>query len=90
MNNILLQQDINNKISDYIEDKVAVKNVTIFYQLAKLYNLTSLAVITLSYIERCFAMVVETQNFLELDFNVIAIILSSSGLSVHSELEVFF
>ena len=34
-------------------------------------------------------MVVETKNFLHLDFNLIAKILSSSELNIHSEVEVF-
>ena len=60
-----------------------------FLQLAKLFKLSSLSKIALCYTERCFAKVSETQNFLELHFNLVAKILASSELSVHSELEVF-
>ena len=34
-------------------------------------------------------MVVETQNFLHLDFSLVAKILVSSKLDIHSEVEVF-
>ena len=87
-NNILLDKEITNKTSEYIVDKINVQNVTIFYQLAKLNKLTKLAEISPSYIERCFAVVVESDNFLELQFNLVAKILSSSELSIHSELEI--
>ena len=87
MNVLKLEEDT--KVNEYIKDKITYKNVTTFYQFAKLYKLTSIADITLSYIERCFSMVAETQNFLELEFIVIRKILASSDLSVHSELEVY-
>ena len=76
-------------ILEYLKDKISVKNVSIFYNLAKLYNLPSLAEITFSYIQRCFTMVVETKSFLELDYTLIAKILESSGLYITSELEVY-
>ena len=85
----MLKDDTSNKISDYIKDEIVVDNVATFYQFTQLYKLTSIADITFSYIERCFSMVAETQNFLELDINLVVKILTSSGLSVHSELEVF-
>ena len=84
---LMLERDT--KISKYIENKISVKNVTTFYQLAKLYKLKSAAETTRSYIQCCFPMVVESQNFLELDYNIVVQILTSSGLSVQSELEVF-
>ena len=83
----MLKEDT--KISECIEDQINVQSVSTFYQIAKVYNLTSLARLSLSYIERCFPMVVETKNFLELQFNLVANILASSELSVHSELEIF-
>merc|ERR1712183_1103897 len=89
MNNLRLDEDIITKVSEYIDEKITVKNVTTFFQLAKLYKLTSLRKITLSYIERCFQMVVDSPNFLELEHGRISKILTSSELSVHSELEVF-
>ena len=88
MYNLSLEEDINISISEYIESITTVKNVTTFFQLAKLHKLTTMAEISLSYIQRCFAMVVESQNFLELEFKQVAKILASSELSLHSEFEV--
>ena len=85
---MLTEQNINNKVGEYIGDKISVKNVTTFYQWGKLYKVTSLIEVALIYIERCFAMVVENQNFLELDFNPVIKILSSSELNIDSELEI--
>ena len=86
MNNLLLEEDMSIKISEYIQETMSVQNVSTFYQLAKVKKLTSLI---LSYIERFFPMVVENSSFLELEDNLVAKILSSSQLSVHSEVEVF-
>ena len=84
----VLRLDEDKKLSEYIDDKITFKNVSTFYQLAKLNKLSNLAETYFSYIERCFSMVAETQNFLELEFNLIGKILESPELSVHSELEV--
>ena len=86
LNNIVILEDM--KISEHIRDKISVKNVTVVYQFAELYKVTSLAKLALSYIERCFAMIVETESFLELEYNQVAKIFSSSETSVHSELEI--
>ena len=43
----------------------------------------------MSFIERCFPIVVDNQNYLHLDFSLVAKILSSSELNIHSEIEVF-
>ena len=47
---------------------ISVQNVTTFYQLGKLFQLMVVANAALSYMERCFAMVVETDNFPKLDY----------------------
>ena len=39
--------------------------------------------------ERCFTMLVDTDNFLELDYNLVAKILESSKLFITSEVEVY-
>ena len=84
LNKVMLKEEVTIKISKYIRDRIAVKNVTTFYQVAKVYKLTSLAKLAFKYIERCFAMVAETQNFLELDYNVVEQILDSCELNLHS------
>ena len=82
-------EDTNLNISKIIEEKIAVENVIIFYSLAKYFNLTKVTKSSLSFVERCFRMVVETQNYSHLEFSFLAIILSSSELNIHSEVEVF-
>ena len=83
----MLEGDINVLVSKSVEDKI--KQVTTHYQFAKLFRLTKLSEKSFGYIQRCFEMVVETQNFLELDFTFVAKILSSSGLHITSEVQVF-
>ena len=89
LNELVLNEDKNLKISNFIEDKVTKDNVLIFYSLAKLYRLASISESFLNYIERCFPMVAETNSFLHLDFSLVAKILDSSELNVHSEVEIF-
>ena len=88
-NKLVLNEDVESKINDYIVNRINNQNVLNFYQLAKLYNLSRLAKEAFTYIERCFTMVVETPDFLELDYTSISTILSSSGLLITSELEVY-
>ena len=76
-------------IVKYIKDKVNIENVALYYQFAKSFNLPSFAKETLRCMERCFTMVVETSNFLQLDFYIISRLLSSPKLKIYSELEVF-
>ena len=85
----MLNKDERLKMFDFIKDKMTNKNVIIFYSLAKLYKKGIISKSSLLYIERCFSMVVETQNFLHLDFNLVAKILASSELNIHSEVEIF-
>ena len=77
------------KINKFIQDKLTVENVVAFYCLVKCYNVATISESSLLYIERCFPIVVETQNFLHLDFINVAKILGSSELNIHSEVEVF-
>ena len=58
-----------------------------YFQIAKYFNLTKLAKLALSYIERCFTIFCETHNFLKLDYASVAKVLASSNLRLDSELE---
>ena len=89
LNKLMLNEDENLKVLNWMKDKVAKNNVLTIYSLAKLYKLANFSDSSLLYIERCFQIVVETQNFLHLDFNLVVKILSSSELNIHSEVEVF-
>ena len=89
LNKLMLNEVENQKISDFLKNKVTKDNVLTVYSLAKLYKLPTISELSLIYIERCFPMVVETQNYLHLEFGFIAKILSSSELNIHSEVEIF-
>ena len=86
---LLQKEDTIMKINKFIQDKLTVENVVAFYCLVKCYNVATISESSLLYIERCFPIVVETQNFLHLDFINVAKILGSSELNIHSEVEVF-
>ena len=77
INKILPKEDKIMKLNKVLHNKLTVKNVVAFYSLAKYYNLATIFETSLLYIERCFQMVVETQNYLHLDIILIAKILES-------------
>ena len=58
-NKLMLSKGENLKISQLIKEKMAIDKVSTFYSLGKHYNFASLADSSLSYIKRCFQMVVE-------------------------------
>ena len=89
VNKLLLYKDKNRRINKIIQDKLAVKNVFTLYSLSELYKLPIASETSLLYIERCFPMVVETENFVHLDYSFVAKILASSELNIHSEVEIF-
>ena len=66
-----------------------MNNSLVFHRIAQVFNLPDLTQTILAYTERCFTMVAETDNFLELDFVLLKKILSSSKLHLTSEVEVF-
>ena len=72
-----------------IQDKMNIKTAVRMYTFAKLFNLPGVHIAAFIYIERCFTMVVETQDFLNLDHTFVSRILTSSCLHIDSELEVY-
>ena len=88
LDNLLLEEKVHIKLKAHIQNKITVQNVSTFHQLAKIYNVTNLTQITLSFIERFFTTVVETENFSQLEYTLVRKIFLSSELSLHSELEV--
>ena len=88
-NKLIPSKEIGNKIADYIKDKINVQNAATHYQISSVYCIPGLLEETSDYIHRCFTMVAKTQSFLQLDFNRVNKILSSSELYVTSEVEVF-
>ena len=65
------------------------QNAALFYQLASIFNLPGLQITVFRYIERCFSMIVESDNFLDLDLENVSKILASSSLQIDSEVEVY-
>ena len=89
INKFLLKEETSAKIYQLIKNKIALDNVFSIHSLAKLHQIATVSDLSLGYIERCFPMVVETQNFLHLDFSIVAKIFTSSELNIHSEVEIF-
>ena len=85
-----MDEDSQKKISNHIERKVNVQNAATYYSLANNFRLSTLSQSMLDLMERCFTMVVDSHNFLELDDNIVAKILSSSELNTDTELEVLY
>ena len=88
-NKNLLDEVKENGLCEYLENKVNDIHAATLYNISKLFKLSSLSKLLLCSIERCFQMVAESKNFLELDISCIRKILSSSELSIDSELQVF-
>ena len=84
----LLNVDVNIMNFKEIKNDINVQNVAKLYQIAILFSSTELAKLTLCYIERCFTSVCETNNFLMLDYTIVANILASSELHIDSEVQV--
>ena len=72
----------------YSTKKLKICNALTFHQLASLFNLSGLLKATQSYVERCFAIIAETESLSELDFALVLKILASSELYVTTEREV--
>ena len=74
---------------NYAKTKVNAQNVSFYYKLSGVFDLKSFSNATFSLIERFFTTVAGSQNFFQLDFDLVRKILKSSQLHITSELEVF-
>ena len=88
-NKIFLKDDVESETCDITEGKINVYNAAATYNLSILYSLFSVSKLSLCYIERCFSMVADSNNFKELDVISVRKILSSDDLSIDSELQVY-
>ena len=88
-NKILLNEIEDNNINKIMMSGTDIKNCLITYYSSNIFKLSSLIKVSMSLIERCFSMIGDSDNFLELDFITIKKILSSSELNIDSELQVF-
>ena len=88
-NKFTLNENAVSTISKILRENLQIKNAASVYKFVNLFNLTNLKNSTFSYIERCFTIVSENKNFLELEYNLMSKILASSELLITSEIEVF-
>ena len=77
------------KINKTIMSKINTNNCLVIYYSSTFFKLSTPIKISISLIKRCFPMFANSENFLELGFNYIRKILSSSGLNIDSELQIF-
>ena len=89
LNTIFLEERVESELSKLFEDKLNLNHAPFYLQLGKVFKLSSLYKTTHRYMARVFTMIDESKNFLELDFFHLLRIISSSGLFLTSELEVF-
>ena len=90
MNKVIYVKNSDLKRFNDIKSEMNVKNNLLYYTVAAIFNLSNLAKTNMSHEERCFLMITETNNFLELDFALVKKILQFSKLHITSELEVFY
>ena len=88
-NKLSLNEYAVSTICTILEEKIQIKNAASVYQFVNLFNLFSLQIPNLSYIERFFTIVSDNESFLELEYNFVSKILASSELLITSEIEVF-
>ena len=86
---VMLSNDFQNKTERHFKTKLKFKNALLFFQIAVVFNLSEVYKLAKNYVEHCFAMIAESDNFLHLDYNCLSKILQSSYLNIHSEIEVF-
>ena len=88
-NKILLNKIEDEKLNEVVMSKINIENCLVTHRSSNIFNLSSSIKGSMSLIERCFPMIVDSENFLELDYIPVNKILSSSSLNTDSELQVF-
>ena len=71
---------------DYINECITLKNVCFYYYLSQILKVKKLKKVTLRCIEQCFEQVVQTEEYLHLEYHHVIKIFKSSQLNVSSEL----
>ena len=82
INKFSLNKNACDKIFTTLKQKIELKDSAFVYQFVNLFNLSSLRNSTFSFIQRCFTIVSDNESFLELQYNFISKILSSSELLI--------
>ena len=87
---IFLNKRQKKYICNLMQSKMTVRNSLLYHQITDIFNLSDLLQTSMAYTERCFLIVAENNNFLQLDFALVKKIVQSSKLHITSELEVFY
>ena len=61
----MLEEDKTFRLRKRLQHTATVQNVTMFYTVAKIYNIVNIESLLSKYINSCFQMVVETESFCE-------------------------
>ena len=85
----ILLSEIYDKLNKIMISKTDTKNCLVTYCTSVIFNLSNSIKISMNLIERCFPMIADSDDFLDLDFISIRKMLSSKGSNVDSELQVF-
>ena len=80
-NKVLLSKRYSDKIFEYIQHKITIKNTLSLYQLARIYEIPSLAKHIYNDIQRWFTLFDETVSFLEFDYFIVERLLANSHIS---------
>ena len=83
-----MDEDKEYRMCKIIKQTIDIKNVTAVFFFTQLFKLSSSIEFSMSLIERCFSIISDSTNFLELDIVSVVKILSSNELSIDSEIEV--
>ena len=89
LSKILLYKINDDKINKVMMSKINIKNCLVSHHSSNIFNLSYSSKVSMNLIELFFPLIADSDNFLELDFNYIRKILSSNGLKIDSELQVF-
>ena len=90
VNKIFFYKFRDNKINKVIVSKTNMKNCLVTHHSSNIFKLSYSSKVSMNLIERFFPIIADSDNFLELDFDYIRKILSSRGLNIDSELQVFY
>ena len=88
-NKVLLNEIEDKKINKTMMSETDIKNCLVTHNSSNIFNLSKSSIESMRLIERCFPMIVDSDNFFELDFISVKKVLSSSSLNIDSELQVF-
>ena len=89
LNKLSLNEDASNIVTTTMKERIQIKNAASVYQFVNLFNVPSLQKAILRFIESCFTIISDTDNFKQLEYASISKIFASSSLFITTEVEVF-